>query len=207
MMEKRTSALHRTLERILPPNVPADTMHGIIVGSLAIGALAAAIDFTARYSTAYRSLFGWNGWLSDTALMSSFSAYAEPVVIVFGVVVLLALLSAVMLYSSYYLGGRSIYLMRRLPDGRQTLRRQVWTAPLLWAVSTVVLCALGGLVGIALGFVASIGLAALIDVPFAFDPVINLVSFLFAAGMGIVFGYYPASRASKLDPIDALRHE
>lgn len=142
MTEKRTSALRRALERILPPNVPADTMHGIIVGSLAIGALAAAIDFIARYSTAYRSLFGWNGWLSDTALMGPFSAYAEPVVIVFGVVVLLALLSAVMLYSSYYLGGRSIYLMRRLPDGRQTLRRQVWTAPLLWAVSTVVLCAL-----------------------------------------------------------------
>ena len=45
----------------------------------------------------------------DTALMNHFSAYAEPVVIVFGVVVLLALLSAVMLYSSYYLGGRSIY--------------------------------------------------------------------------------------------------
>ena len=54
-----------------------------------------------------------------------------------GVVVLLALLSAVMLYSSYYLGGRSIYLMRRLPDGRQTLRRQVWTAPLVWAVCAV----------------------------------------------------------------------
>ena len=52
-------------------------------------------------------------------------------------VVLLALLSAVMLYSSYYLGGRSIYLMRRLPDGRQTLRRQVWTAPLVWAVCAV----------------------------------------------------------------------
>ena len=137
MMKKRTSALRRTLERILPPNVPADTMQGIIVGSLAIGALAAAIDFTARYSTAYRSLFGWNGWLSDTALMNSFSAYAEPVVIVFGVVVLLALLSAVMLYSSYYLGGRSIYLMRRLPDGRQTLRRQVWTVPLVWAVCAV----------------------------------------------------------------------
>jgi putative ABC transport system permease protein len=78
---------------------------------------------------------------------------------------------------------------------------------LQFLTEAVVLCALGGLVGIALGFGASIGLAAVIDVPFVFDPVINLVSFLFAAGMGIVFGYYPASRASKLDPIDALRHE
>ena len=42
MTQKRTSALRRALERILPPNVPADTMQGIIVGSLAIGALAAA---------------------------------------------------------------------------------------------------------------------------------------------------------------------
>ena len=142
MTEKRTSALRRALERILPPNVPADTMHGIIVGSLAIGALAAAIDFTVHYAATYRGMFYWDGRLMDTALMGPFSAYAGPVVIVFGVVVLLALLSAVMLYSSYYLGGRSIYLMRRLPDGRQTLRRQVWTVPLLWAVNTVVLCAL-----------------------------------------------------------------
>ena len=139
MTQKRTSALRRTLERILPPNVPADTMHGIIVGSLAIGALAAAIDFTVHYAATYRGMFYWDGRLMDTALMGPFSAYAEPVVIVFGVVVLLALLSAVMLYSSYYLGGRSIYLMRRLPDGKQTIRRQVWTAPLLWAVCAAVL--------------------------------------------------------------------
>ncbi len=78
---------------------------------------------------------------------------------------------------------------------------------LQFLTEAVVLCALGGLVGIALGFVASIGLAAVIDVPYVFDPVINIVSFLFSAIMGIVFGYYPASRASKLDPIDALRHE
>ena len=142
MTQKRTSALRRTLERVLPPNVPADTMYGIIIGSLGLGALVSAIDFTVRYSSVYRGLFYWDGRLMDTALMNHFSAYAEPVVIVFGVVVLLALLSAVMLYSSYYLGGRSIYLMRRLPDGRQTLRRQVWTAPLLWAVCAAALCAL-----------------------------------------------------------------
>lgn len=117
MTQKRTSALRRTLERILPPNVPADTMQGIITGSLGLGALVSVIDFAVQYAATYRGLFYWDGRLMDTALMNHFSAYAEPVVIVFGVVVLLALLSAVMLYSSYYLGGRSIYLMRRLPDG------------------------------------------------------------------------------------------
>ena len=142
MTQKRTSALRRTLERVLPPNVPADTMHGIIIGSLGLGVLVAVIDFTVRYSATYRGMFYWDGRLMDTALMNHFSAYAEPVVIVFGVVVLLALLSAVMLYSSDYLGGRSIYLMRRLPDGRRTLRRQVWTAPLLWAACAAVLGAL-----------------------------------------------------------------
>jgi putative ABC transport system permease protein len=78
---------------------------------------------------------------------------------------------------------------------------------LQFLTEAVVLCALGGLVGIALGFVASISIAALIPVPFIFNPMINIVSFVFAAGMGIVFGYYPASRASRLDPIEALRHE
>ncbi len=78
---------------------------------------------------------------------------------------------------------------------------------LQFLTEAVVLCALGGLAGIGLGFLASLALAAAIEVPFVFDPTINIVSFMFAASMGIVFGYYPASRASKLDPIDALRHE
>ena len=43
---------------------------------------------------------------------------------------LLTLASTVLLYSSYYQGSRSIYLMRRLPDGRSLLRRQIWSVPL-----------------------------------------------------------------------------
>ena len=78
---------------------------------------------------------------------------------------------------------------------------------LQFLTEAVVLCAFGGLVGLLLAFVASISLAGLIDVPYVFDPRINIASFLFASGMGIVFGYYPARRASQLDPIEALRHE
>ncbi len=71
----------------------------------------------------------------------------------------------------------------------------------------VVLCCLGGLIGIGLALLLSWGLASVIEVPFLFDPAINVLSFVFSAVMGIAFGYYPASRASRLDPIDALRHE
>jgi putative ABC transport system permease protein len=44
-------------------------------------------------------------------------------------------------------------------------------------------------------------------VPFIFDLKINIIAFLFAASIGILFGFVPAKRAAKLNPIDALRHE
>ncbi len=78
---------------------------------------------------------------------------------------------------------------------------------LQFLTEAVVLCCFGGLIGIILALGLSIMLAGVADLPFIFDPVVNVLSFVFSAIMGIVFGYYPAHRASKLDPIDALRHE
>ncbi|MBA4342582.1 MAG: multidrug ABC transporter substrate-binding protein [Methylibium sp.] len=78
---------------------------------------------------------------------------------------------------------------------------------LQFLIEAVVLAALGGLVGIVLATVASVLLADLMQLPFLFDPTINLLSFLFSAGIGVLFGYFPARRAAQLDPIEALRHE
>jgi len=78
---------------------------------------------------------------------------------------------------------------------------------LQFLIEAVVLASLGGLVGIVLATVASIGLASAMDVPYLFNPGVNLLSFLFSAGIGVLFGYFPARRAARLDPIEALRHE
>jgi putative ABC transport system permease protein len=78
---------------------------------------------------------------------------------------------------------------------------------LQFLIEAVVLAALGGLIGIALATAASIGLSILMNVPYAFSPGVNLLSFVFSAGIGVVFGYFPARRAARLNPIDALRHE
>ena len=78
---------------------------------------------------------------------------------------------------------------------------------LQFLIEAVVLSSLGGLVGIALATAASIVLAGMMQVPYLFDPAINLLSFLFSAAIGVIFGYFPARRAARLDPIDALRHE
>ncbi|KAB2923513.1 MAG: FtsX-like permease family protein [Dechloromonas sp.] len=78
---------------------------------------------------------------------------------------------------------------------------------LQFLIEAVVLSALGGLLGITLAFFACLGLSGVMSMPFLFNPSINMTAFLFSAAIGVVFGYVPARRAARLDPIEALRHE
>ncbi len=78
---------------------------------------------------------------------------------------------------------------------------------LQFLVEAIVLSLFGGVIGI----MAGLGIAALatraIQIPFVLDPMIVFFAFAFSALVGVLFGYFPARRAARLNPIDALRHE
>jgi putative ABC transport system permease protein len=78
---------------------------------------------------------------------------------------------------------------------------------LQFLIEAVVLAAMGGVIGIVIATGASMVLASVMEVPYLFNPAINVLSFLFSAGIGVLFGYFPARRAARMDPIEALRHE
>jgi len=78
---------------------------------------------------------------------------------------------------------------------------------LQFLIEAVTLACLGGVIGIIIATIASYQLSGLMQVPYVFDMRINVLSFLFSAAIGVVFGYFPARRAARLDPIEALRHE
>ncbi len=74
-------------------------------------------------------------------------------------------------------------------------------------VEAIVLSCLGGAIGVVLAQLLVLVIAPLMQVPWLFVPRINIIAFLIAGGIGVVFGYFPARRAAGLNPIDALRYE
>ncbi len=84
------------------------------------------------------------------------------------------------------------------------LERQVMSQ---FLIEAMVLSLVGGVSGILLGLGLAWAATVALHVPFTVDPQIVIVAFAFSALVGIVFGYFPARSAARLDPIEALRHE
>ncbi|MFA7381874.1 MAG: ABC transporter permease [Desulfurivibrionaceae bacterium] len=83
--------------------------------------------------------------------------------------------------------------------GRDILRQ--------FLVEAVVLCLTGGAMGIVLGHGGSLLVQLLLKWPVETSPAAIAAAVLVSAGVGIIFGFYPAWKASRLDPIEALRYE
>jgi putative ABC transport system permease protein len=78
---------------------------------------------------------------------------------------------------------------------------------LQFLIESVVLSLMGGILGVLLGVGGSELLARLNNWPTQVSPVAIAVAVLFSAAVGIFFGFYPARKAARLDPIEALRFE
>jgi putative ABC transport system permease protein len=90
---------------------------------------------------------------------------------------------------------------------RMAVGAKGWHVLVQFLSEAIVLASFGGILGILLGFVTAKLIAHFARWPILISPQAVVLAFLFAAGIGIFFGYWPARKASRMDPIEALRYE
>jgi putative ABC transport system permease protein len=156
----------------------------------------------------------------DTFEVSSVKRYKE----IFDAIALILTLVAVGVVSiSLLVGGVGIMNIMLVSVSERTreigLRKAVGAkkSAILtqFLIESIVLCLVGGLIGIGLGQLLTMALVKIprfliedFNMPMIYIPVWAIIlSFSFTAGIGIFFGMFPAIKAARLDPIEALRHE
>ncbi|EIJ43611.1 ABC-type antimicrobial peptide transport system, permease component [Beggiatoa alba B18LD] len=95
---------------------------------------------------------------------------------------------------------REIGLRIALGARRRDIRNQ-------FLVESITLCLVGGLIGLTIGMIGSFMVAQMGQFPISIDPMIALSALGSAGFVGVFFGFFPAQRAAKMNPIDALRYE
>ncbi len=148
----------------------------------------------------------------ETFDVSSVQEYAELALLVTEV---LQLLVAIIASISLLVGGIGIMNIMLVSVTERTreigIRMAVGATPTdvltQFLIEAVVLALVGGVIGITLGIIAAVGMAKAVGWPIVVSPMVVLLACGVAAGVGIFFGYYPALKASRLDPIEALRYE
>lgn len=143
---KKQSWMCGVLEKRLPPNANPQGAYTGIVGIGIGGAAVSAVWFLILYSQAYRALFTYDPVLNKSVLitgaeMRPFADFAPCAIWLFGFFAFVIAAWAVTLYASFSQGSRSLYLMRRLPQGKKVLTGYVLRVPLVCLMLAAAVCA------------------------------------------------------------------
>lgn len=90
---------------------------------------------------------------------------------------------------------------------RKALGAQNKDIMLQFLTESLIICLIGGIIGMTLGVTLGLVIGSIINIPLGVSPLVILAAFGFSSAVGIFFGLYPAQKAAKLDPIEALRYE
>jgi putative ABC transport system permease protein len=143
-------------------------------------------------------------YTSDTLLRLYRQATTGIFAVLVGVVALSLLVGGIVIMNIMLMvvseRTREIGLRKAVGARRKDIMLQVLT-------ESITLSTIGGLAGIGLGFLAAQGLAAVTPLPARLEPWSVALGLSVTAAVGLCFGAFPAARAARLDPIEALRRE
>lgn len=142
----KISCMQGRIESLLPPNVDPDSTLSSLNGAFIGGLTGSMLWFVTKYSRDYQALFTYDSVLRKKTLVAGariapFTDYEGCALWLLVYFAIIAAVWVVLLYGSFSRGSRSLYLMRRLPEGRKPLFAYVLRAPVRYMVYGAMLCA------------------------------------------------------------------
>lgn len=142
----KISCMQGRIESLLPPNVDSGSTLSSLNGAFIGGLTGSMLWFVTKYSRDYQALFTYDSVLRKKTLVAGariapFTDYEGCALWLLVYFAIIAAVWAVLLYGSFSQGSRSLYLMRRLPEGRKPLFAYVLRAPVRYMVYGAMLCA------------------------------------------------------------------